>query len=564
MSNSSNNNDNNKTITEDDNDSEGLAQLDNHRQQQLQRQGGRQQPLQQPESSIFDKLSIEDIYKEIQGTYIDDSRPWVVGYSGGKDSTTALQLIWYAISKLPEEKRKKRIFVISSDTLVETPIIVDYINDTLDSINKEAKKQGLPFSAEKVVPLIKDTFWVNLVGRGYPAPQTGFRWCTERMKIRPADKFITDKVSKYGEIITVLGVRKGESSTRDQLMNLYEIKGSILQRHSRFPNAYVYTPIKDFSTNDVWTYLLQNPSPWGSNNRDLVALYKNAQAGECPLVVDDTTPSCGNSRFGCWVCTVVERDRSMEALIDSGEEWMEPLLEIRDYLSSTQEPSIKRDVREFKRKMGFISIKNMYLNDKVKFENKEGEDLFSRGPYKLEICKKILRMVLEAQVKIRKTGPDKENVNLILPEEIHEIRHLWLTERGDWEDSVPKIYREATGKGQDLDWVKEDSGRYGSKERLILHEVCKKYQIPEVMVQKLLDAELQTQGMNRRSSVFQKIDYILREEWRSEEEVKREVIEDLSKKNMVSQSVKNEILAIGTGGREEDELTGMKKRVDER
>ena len=247
---------------------------------------------------------------------------------------------------------------------------------------------------------------MNLIGKGYPAPQTGFRWCTERMKIKPADRFITDKVSKYGEIITVLGIRKGESMTRDQVMNLYEIKGSVLSTHSRFPNAYVYTPIKDFSTNDVWTYLLQNPSPWGANNRDLVALYKNAQAGECPLVVDDTTPSCGNSRFGCWVCTVVERDKSMEALIDSGEEWMEPLLEIRDYLSSTQEPSIKKEVREFKRRMGFISIKNMYLKDRVKFENKEGEDLFSRGPYKLEICKKILSMVLKAQIKVRKSGPD--------------------------------------------------------------------------------------------------------------------------------------------------------------
>jgi DNA sulfur modification protein DndC len=190
--------------------------------------------------------------------------------------------------------------------------------------------------------------------------------------------------------------------------------------------------------------------------------------------------------------------------------------------------------------MGFISIKNMYLKDRVKFENKEGEDLFSRGPYKLDICRKILRMVLEAQSKIRKIGPDP-NVNLMLPEEIHEIRRIWLTERGDWEDSVPKIYQEAMG-GSNLDWVRDDTGAFGTKEGLILSQVCLKHGIPQGLVQKLLDAELQTQGMNRRSSIFQKIDQILREEWRDEEEVKREVIEDLSNKNIISKNIRDEVL----------------------
>jgi DNA sulfur modification protein DndC len=505
----------------------------------------RSQAGHEPESSIFDKRSLDDIYKEIQDVYLGDSRPWVVGYSGGKDSTTALQLIWYAISQLAEEKRKKPIFVISSDTLVETPVIVDYINNTLNRINKEARKRNLPFAAEKVSPQVKDTFWVNLIGKGYPAPQTGFRWCTERMKIKPADRFITEKVSKYGEVITVLGIRKGESMTRDQVMSLYQIEGSVLQKHSRFPNAFVYTPIKDFSVNDVWTYLLHYSSPWGSNNRDLVALYRNAQSGECPLVVDDTTPSCGNSRFGCWVCTVVDRDRSMEALIESGEEWMQPLLDIRDYLSDTQKPDVKKDVREFKRRMGFISIKNMYIRDskhtkdKIKFENRKGEDLFSRGPYKLEICKKILRMVLDAQAKVKKSGPDP-NVNLILPEEIHEIRRIWLTERGDWEDSVPRIFKEVTGFG--LDWVKDDTGAFGSKEMQILKEICAKYDIPMEFIQKLLDVELQTQGMSRRSSIFKRIDSILREEWREEDEVRKEVLEDLVKTGMVAKHVKDEMM----------------------
>jgi DNA sulfur modification protein DndC len=83
---------------------------------------------------------------------------------------------------------------------------------------------------------------------------------------------------------------------------------------------------------------------------------------------------------------------------------------------------------------------------------------------------------------------------------------------------------------------------FGSKERMILKEICQEHQIPETLVQKLLDTELQTQGMNRRSSIFQRIDQILLEEWRSEEEVKKEVVEDLSKRNLLSRDVRDEVL----------------------
>ena len=171
-------------------------------------------------------------------------------------------------------KRKKPVYVISTDTFVETPTIADYIDRALAKINDAAKRQHLPISATKLFPLINDSFWVNLIGRGYPAPSQLFRWCTERLKIKPADRFILEKVSQHGEIILVLGVRKLESATRAQVMKLYKIKGKTLSRHSKFPQSFVYTPIEDFSKDDVWLYLLQNPSPWGGNNRDLLALTK--------------------------------------------------------------------------------------------------------------------------------------------------------------------------------------------------------------------------------------------------------------------------------------------------
>ncbi|MFY9300453.1 MAG: DNA phosphorothioation system sulfurtransferase DndC [Candidatus Nitrosotenuis sp.] len=457
--------------------------------------------------SVFEKRSLDNIYDEIRSVYLGDNRPWILGFSGGKDSTCMVELVWIAIAGLPKEKRHKKIFIISSDTLVESPKIVDQITNTLDKMEKAAKKNDLPISTNLVRPLLEDTFWVNLLGRGYPAPSKNFRWCTDRLKIKNADRFIVEKVSQYGEAIVVLGTRKDESGSRQQLMNLYEIKGSLLSRHSKFAQTYVYTPIKDFTTEDVWNYLLQNKNPWGSNNRDLLALYQNAKAGECPLVVDTSTPSCGNSRFGCWVCTVVEKDRSMENLIDNGEEWMEPLLELREILKETQDPEIKKKVRELKRRQGYISFKS------------DGSGKITRGPYTLEFCQDFLRKLLRAQLKVRKTGPN-QNMELISQEELIEIQRIWRMERGDWKNSVYGIYEEEIH--EKLPESQEDLGIFGKVEQELLHQVCGKYDIPSILVSKLLQVELESQGMSRHSSVYGKINKILSEEWRDEDAILNE------------------------------------------
>ena len=149
-------------------------------------------------AAMLESERLENRSEEIRHVYLSDGRPWVVGYSGGKDSTTALQLIWYALSKLPREQLSKPLYILSSDTLVETPKIVDYIDASLRRMNEAASKSGLPFSAHKVQPELTNTFWVNLLGRGYPAPSQQFRWCTDRMKISPANRFIMEKVAQYG------------------------------------------------------------------------------------------------------------------------------------------------------------------------------------------------------------------------------------------------------------------------------------------------------------------------------------------------------------------------------
>lgn len=452
--------------------------------------------------STLSRAELSRIENEIRTVYTSDSRPWVIGYSGGKDSTTTLQLIWQALKELTAEELKKPVYVISSDTLVETPKIVEYVDTALKQINVAAKASGLPISAHKVSPVTNDSFWVNVIGRGYPVPSTQFRWCTERLKITPANSFILDKVAEFGEVVVVLGVRSAESSTRAQVMSLHRIGGSHLSRHSTLPKAFVYTPIESFSVDDVWTYLLQVPSPWGANNRDLVTLYRNAQAGECPLVIDKTTPSCGNSRFGCWTCTVVNKDASMEAMVENGEDWLEPFLEFRNHLASLQDPALWPSIRKYKRRDGRVKVKDGVAQP--------------WGPYTLETRKSLLRGLLEVQKKVGTAGTNIGGV-LINHDELEAIRSLWRAEEQDWSDSVPAIYKEIIG--QDLPWLRYEVPGFSAEELSILNTICEQHGISSEMVAKLIEVERNLQGMSRRASVQRKLSAVLEEDWRTQGDI---------------------------------------------
>lgn len=354
-----------------------------------------------------------------QYLYDDNPRPWIIGFSGGKDSTMLLQLVWNALKKVPSELLTREVYIICNDTMVENPHIVDFINRTLANINVAASEQSMPFIVRQTMPRLEETFWVNLLGRGYPAPNNTFRWCTERLKINPTTQFIKSKIDERGEVIILLGTRSAESSNRARSIKKHAVKGQRLRKHV-LPNAYVYAPIKDIETNEVWQYLQQVPPPWGGTNKELVTLYRNANSGDCPLVIDDTTPSCGQSRFGCWVCTVVKKDKSMEGLILNGEEWMYPLLDLRDELADGRNV---RENREIFRRHN-------------RFKSQEGEDE-TWGAYTPEYRAKILRMVLEAQKEVQET--QGESLQLITHQELIAIQVIWYRD-GILKYKVADIY----------------------------------------------------------------------------------------------------------------------------
>jgi DNA sulfur modification protein DndC len=187
--------------------------------------------------------------------------------------------------------------------------------------------------------------------------------------------------------------------------------------------------------------------------------------------------------------------------MDSGETWLMPLLKIHDFLVQTQTPENKCLYREHKRKDGKIWLKS------------DGSGI-SRGPYKFETRKRILAMVLEAQKEVNAKKPELK-LQLILPEELSEIRRLWRVNESDWEDSLPRIYRETMGS--DLDWVRDDI-TFSITEKNLLSDIAAKHNVPPVVPMRLMDIALQSKGMSKRATIYKKINRILSEDWRSEEE----------------------------------------------
>lgn len=309
------------------------------------------------------------------------------------------------------------------------------------------------------------------------------------------------------KLFLVLGTRKAESKTRREVMEEYEKKRyrAHLSKNGSFANSYVFTPIENWSDDEVWQYLMQYENPWGHSNKELLAMYSGAsQDGECPLVLDTSSPSCGNSRFGCWVCTLVSEDRSMAAMIqnDSEKAWMQPLLDFRNdiagrfdedgekVLDTDSTKKIDRERRDFRRKDGRLTWQNEHL---------------VHGPYKKEVREYFLRKLLELEQFIRLNGPEEvKNVCLIRQEELQNIRNIWLNEKHEFEDSLPKIYYDVTGNVYEDDLIVQN--RYYSKEEWDLLKLVCKEEFPdeELMLElqsSLLDITAKESTMSRRKNI---------------------------------------------------------------
>ena len=439
------------------------------------------------------RAAVAELVDQVKALYRADGIPWVVGYSGGKDSTATLQVVWSALQDLPAQDRTKRIYVITNDTLVENPSVAAWVRRSHEAINAAATERGLPISTHLLSPEVNESFWVNLIGRGYPAPNRRFRWCTERMKINPTTRFIRSVVKDNGEAIIVLGARRAESAARAARIDKWDEQSvrANLSPHNDLASALVYRPIVDWTDDDVWLYLMQVANPWGFDNKQLLTMYRTASPdAECPVVMDTSTPSCGSSRFGCWTCTVVEKDKSMSAMIqnDVEKEWMQPLLDVRDRLADASEG---RSLRDFRRLNGRVSLFH-------------GQHV--AGPYTQDGRAQWLRLVLEAQTWVRANGPDDvRNIELVSLEELHKIRQIWVTEKHEHEDLLPGIYAEATGGPFPGQARYDDQFPFEAEDMAELQGLCRS-NLQYELLRELVSVEHRHRVAARRSGIWGDID----------------------------------------------------------
>lgn len=396
---------------------------------------------------------ISEIVDELTDQYLEDdryNRPWIIGFSGGKDSTVLLTLVWLALQKIREENKSqtlnRQIYVVCNDTMVENPIIEEYTATVLQTIQKSAKEQKLPITVKKTTPQIEDTFWSCIIGKGYPVPNNAFRFCTEKMKIKPTSTFITEQVAEDGEAIVLIGTRLSESQQRAKSIKKHDIKGYRLSKHPLNPNTFTYAPIKELMLEEVWWIINVIPSPWGFDNQILFKIYLDASADdyECPTVVtNDSHKSCGQSRFGCWTCTVVKEDKSMTALIDNGTRWMQPLLDFRNRLVENRNVS---DNRNETRRNGQLAV---------------DETGHKMGNYTMEYRIQLLTELLSIQKEVQK---ERSSINLITSQELIAIQVMWYRD-GNFTTTVNDIYNDIYGYDLPNDNI-------GLQERLLLEQSC--------------------------------------------------------------------------------------------
>ena len=166
------------------------------------------------------------------------------------------------LQRLPAEKRNKTVYIVSSDTMVENPIVQNYMHQMSKMINENCGH--LNVRADIIYPKVEDTFWSKVIGLGYPTPEPpGFRWCTERLKIHPMNKYTLDTIKNNGEVVLLLGVRKAESVYRANNIRSREIEGKILVPHNDIENAYENGRMKKMVTETISVTLWATASALG-------------------------------------------------------------------------------------------------------------------------------------------------------------------------------------------------------------------------------------------------------------------------------------------------------------
>ncbi|HDR8481089.1 phosphoadenosine phosphosulfate reductase family protein [Bacillus cereus] len=392
-----------------------------------------------------------------------------VGYSGGKDSSAMLTLLWDAIAELPKEERTKPIHILTSEVGVETPAMTAYISRTLQKIQENAEKQNLPFVVHSVQPSMKESYWYKVIGRGVlpPSGNSRLRWCTDSLKVKPMQRKMkeiliesqtTNLVECFDEYddVLMLAVRNEESARRKHSIQKYEISNeSLFSRHNDMKNILCFNPVKFLTGDEVWMLLLDRGIlPFGVDVEEMSIQYGQAMF-ECGIKTGGKQQgnACGaaNSRSGCWTCLMMNgEDKMLTQLISEGytdyaylQSWKSFLQSIRNdirYRNVMNRRSLQTLLRnENKGNSDLFSIHNSIENNYIMFDRTEMGD-YAPGGLTVEGRRILLEYLLYTQQVM--------NTSLISEEEIEAVLQGWYDTDGIrvYRDELEPIHHACLGE----------------------------------------------------------------------------------------------------------------------
>ncbi len=336
----------------------------------------------------------EHAINRIRAAYDSDERDWYLAFSGGKDSTALLCLLVEALKR--STRPTKPVTILFCDTGVEIPTMATLVHRTLRRLRAEAATHALPIHTRCARPALGDSYFVKVIGRGYPPPTNKFRWCTDRLRINPVQRIL--KSSRVQDATVLVGVRRGESATRDRTLQKHRTKSTEYRlSQSGRKDISLFAPLLDLGVEDVWAVIHSPLAPRSIDAKTLADLYREA-GSECSMLKTEHGTPCGAGRFGCWTCTVVRKDRAVTNLIAEGAHDLVPLLEFRNWLVAV------RDRPEYRCRY-----------------RRNGTP--GPGPFTLGARREILAMLRRAEART--------HWRLIGQQELAEIRRLWKMDERD-------------------------------------------------------------------------------------------------------------------------------------
>ncbi|WP_182006255.1 phosphoadenosine phosphosulfate reductase domain-containing protein [Priestia aryabhattai] len=404
------------------------------------------------------KIAIEDLTTMYLNE--EDDRDWALAWSGGKDSTTVMGMVDKMLQSLPPEKRKRTIHAVMSDTIVENPVLEEYMRDQLNKLDKYVKEKDLPITVELVHRQEKHSYFYLILGRGYFLPQNNGqgRWCTDRLKLQPQNNKLKDINPSY----ILVGTRLSESEKRKQSIEKWTAKNDLSYKigdHASLSNSKTFMPIIDFDIEDVWRYLQQERLGWSSTHQ-VRKLYKDA-TGECgfsnPKATQKAAEGCG-ARFGCWTCPVILNDRSTEQMSIT-HDWMNPLVRWRElqmlvfgeYVppkpkdqKRKERSAILKVCREINKEIKKVTKSGHKRNGNRMVDKTTGELRNDQGTFTVEAREFLFNELIKTQNDVNKIRIDQglEPITLIHNKEIEMIKEQWEVDR----KTTPWLVSNVNGK----------------------------------------------------------------------------------------------------------------------